>query len=86
MPKQQDLPGMSDRKLKDLHECAEEYAEKRDERQAIGLEEVALKARLLGLLKKHKLDHYEYEGVTIDRIMEEETVKVKIRKAKAEED
>lgn len=85
-PKQADLPGMSDRKLKDLHECAEEYADKRDARQEIGRKEVELKTRLLGLLKKHKLEHYEYEDVTIDLVHEEETVKVRIKKQKADDD
>ena len=85
-PKQEDLPGMSDRKLKDLHECAEEYAEKRDARQEIGREEVELKGRLLQLLKKHKLEHYEYEDVVVDLVHEEETVKVKIRKPKDQDE
>lgn len=85
-PKQEDLPGMSDRKLKDLHDCALEYAEKRDERQALLMEEVELKGKLLTLLKKHKMEHYEYEDVVIDLVHEEETVKVKIKRAKSEDE
>jgi CRISPR/Cas system CSM-associated protein Csm5 (group 7 of RAMP superfamily) len=84
-PKQERLPGVEN-KLKDLHECAMEYAEKRDERQAIGREEVALKAKLLGLMKKHKLDNYEYEDVSIEVVIEEETVKVKVKKHKDEDE
>ena len=77
--RQVELPGLENRKLKDLHETALTYAEKRDERQALLTEEVDLKQRLLTLLKKYKMDHYEYNGVTVDRVMEEETVRVRIK-------
>jgi hypothetical protein len=85
--KQDALPGMADRKLKDLHDCALEYAEARDERQAIGAREVELKGKLLDLMHKHKKEEYTYEDVHINIVHEEETVKVKIKKAKdGEED
>jgi hypothetical protein len=83
MARQKDLPGMTDRKIKDLHEKAEEYADVRDQRQALTPKEVALKAELLSLMKKHKLDKYAYNGVEVERITEEETVKVRIRKPDA---
>ena len=57
-PRQVDLPGMENRKLADLRECALEYAEKRDERTSLLQEEVELKQRLLGLMKKHGKEEY----------------------------
>lgn len=85
MARQADLPGLENRKLKDLHETALTYAEKRDERQALLAEEVDLKQRLLTLLKKYKMDHYEYNGVVVDRVMEQETVLVKVKSKDEEE-
>ena len=74
------LPGLEDAKIEALQTAAVEYAKIRDKRQKLTTEEVELKGSLLKLMKKHKRDHYEFEGVSIDVITEEETVKVKIRK------
>lgn len=84
--KQEALPGMADRKLKDLHDAAISYAEKRDERQQLLAEEVELKGKLLDLMHKHKKEEYTYEDVHISIVHEEETVKVKIKKAKESDD
>lgn len=84
--RQQDLPGLADRKLKDLHEACLDYVEKRDARMEILKEEVDLKDRIKKLLKKHKLEHYEYDGVSADLVVEEETVKVHAPKKKLEEE
>jgi cation transport regulator ChaB len=84
--KQEELPGMEERIIKDLHECAIEYAEARDRRQEIGREEVELKTRLLALMKKHQKEAYEFQGVRITIVHEEETVKVKITKPKEAEE
>ena len=81
MAKQAELPGI-ERKLKDLHDCALEYAEKRDARQALLAEEVDLKVKLLALMKKYKKETYEYNGVSIQVVHEEETVKVRIKEKK----
>lgn len=83
--KQTDLPGMTDRKLKDIHEAAERYVDVRDQRQALTPKEVALKAELLGLMKKHRLDRYSFDGLEVERVTEEETVKVRLRTPKEEE-
>jgi hypothetical protein len=83
--KQDRIPGIEN-KLQDLHDAALSYADKRDERQACLLEEVALKQTLLGMMKKHKLEHYEYEDVNIDIVHEEETVKVRVKHAKKDEE
>lgn len=82
--KQARLPG-TEGKITELQETAMEYAEKRDERQAIGKEEVDLKGKLLSLMKRHKLTEYKYGGVEISVIVEEETVKVRIKKESDEE-
>jgi len=84
--RQKRLPGMADAKLEALHNTALDYAEVRDKRQELTKEEVDLKGKLLTLLHKHKKDHYEYNGVTIDLIAEKETVRVRVKKAKADDD
>lgn len=84
--RQKRLPGMADAKLEALHNAALDYAEVRDKRQELTKEEVNLKGTLLTLMHKHKKDHYEYNGVTIDLVTEQETVKVRIAKAKVDSD
>ena len=77
---------MADAKLEALHDAALSYAEIRDQRQALTKQEVELKGSLLTLMHKHKKDHYEYNGVTIDLVAEQETVKVRVAKAKLDAD
>jgi len=81
-PRQARIPGTEDAMIKELQVAAEEYAEKRDARQAMLADEVALKGELLALMKKHKKEHYEYQGVEVTLVHEEESVKVKIHKVK----
>lgn len=84
-PKQKDLPGMSDRKLDDLSDTAHDYAKVRDSRMELSQEEGQLKAKLLTLMKKHRMKEYIYEDVEIRVVTEEESVKVRIRRQKEEE-
>ena len=84
--RQKRLPGMADAKLEALHNAALDYAEVRDKRQELTKEEVNLKGTLLTLMHKHKKDHYEYNGVTIDLVTEQETVKVRVAKVKVDSD
>lgn len=84
--RQKRLPGMADAKLEALHDAALSYAEIRDQRQALTKQEVELKGSLLTLMHKHNKDHYEYKGVTVDLVAEQETVKVRVKKAQADED
>jgi len=84
--RQKRLPGMADSKLEALHDAALSYAEIRDQRQALTKQEVELKGSLLTLMHKHKKDHYEYNGVTVDLVAEQETVKVRVKKAKVDDD
>lgn len=84
-PKQKDLPEMSDRKLDDLSDTAHDYAKVRDSRMELSQEEGQLKAKLLTLMKKHRMKEYIYEDVEIRVVTEEESVKVRIRRQKEEE-
>ena len=80
--KQADLPGMENREIKELNDAAEEYASIRDERQQLTVQEVGLKAKVLSLMHKRKMNDYVFNGIEIHVIMEEETVKVKVPKKK----
>lgn len=80
--KQADLPGMENREIKELNDAAEEYASIRDERQQLTVQEIGLKAKVLGLMHKRKMNDYVFNGIEIHVIMEEETVKVKVPKKK----
>ena len=84
--KQADLPGMENREVKELNEAALEYAEIRDQRQQLTLQEVGLKAKVLNLMHKRKMSDYVFEGIEIHVVLEEETVKVKVPKKKEPED
>lgn len=77
--RQERLPGTGDAKLADLHKAALDYADIRDQRQALTNEEVELKGRLLELMHKHKKEEYVYEDVSIRVVHEEENVKVRIK-------
>jgi hypothetical protein len=77
---------MDDAKIAPLHEAATKYAGIRDRRQLLTTEEVECKSDLLKLMKKHEKTHYEHDGVVVDLVVEEETVKVKIKKPKDDDD
>ncbi len=77
----QDLPGMEDRRIAELHTAAQEYVRIRDARMQLNAEEIDLKAKLKGLMKKHKKEEYNCEGVEIRIVhIDEEDVKVKVAK------
>lgn len=79
--KQEALPGLEDRTVDDLHQKALEYASTRDSRMELLQTEVRLKGELLELMKKHKRDTYECEGVEISIVHGEDTIKVKVHRA-----
>lgn len=83
-PKQKELPGMENRAIQPLQEAAQEYAEIRDERMALGERESTLKTKVIGLMHEHGKTRYAYDGVTIT-LAAEETVKVKVKKPKQED-
>ena len=78
--RQRRLPGVDDPKIESIHNAAMDYAEIRDERQGLTKREVDLKDKLHNLMKEHGLKTYKYGGVFVELVVEEETVKVRIRK------
>lgn len=80
-PKSQALPGMSDRAIKPLEDAAQDYARIRDERIELNASEANLKSAVLALMKKHGKTVYQHDGITITVIAEEETVKVRVKRA-----
>jgi|SRR5215472_10475696 len=77
--RQQDLPGMTERKLADLHEAALHFEELREERDKA-------KTHVFDLMHQHKIEHYKYNGVEITLTHEQkENVRVKV-KAHSNED
>jgi len=86
MSQPQRLPGMEDSAVEELEDAAREYATIRDERQKLTLHESELKAKLLRLMKDGKRSLYERDGVKIELVVEEETVKVRVKKEREEGD
>jgi hypothetical protein len=73
---------MQDEVLEDIQAAALEYVEHRDERMKALKDEVELKQRLLGLMKRHRKTEYIHDGIEVRVETEEETVKVKVKKPK----
>jgi lipase chaperone LimK len=85
--KQEALPGMEDMaQIPELDEAATEYAAIRDERMKLTGEEVEKRSELHELMRKHEKMKYSYEGISIERIPGEESIKVKVRKEKSDEE
>ena len=61
-----------------LHDAAVAYAGVRDERIAASKIEIEHKERVLDLMTKHKLEHYEVSGVLIDVVPTDMKLKVRI--------
>lgn len=85
-PRQQRLPGTGDAKLSDLHNAALDYADIRDQRQALTASEVELKGKLKDLMHKYKKEEYVYAGVSVTLVHEQENVKVRVKKESDDED
>lgn len=84
-PRPQRLPGMEDAKIAELENKALDYADIRDERIKLSVQEGDLKKELLTLMKARKLEHYAHGSVTIDIVHESENVKVKVKAQSTEE-
>lgn len=80
-PRQQRIPGTEDAKIDALEEIAEDYAAIRDKRQLLTTQEVDLKGKVLDLMKANNKEHYRRNGVEITIVHEDETVKVRVKKA-----
>lgn len=79
---------METRQIPDLHNKALEYVSVRDERMDLTKQEAQLKDELTVLMKKHKRENYNCEGVeiTFEIEPEKETVKVKVHKSKEDKE
>jgi hypothetical protein len=76
---------MEDPAIEELQEAALAYAAVRDRRQKLTAREAELKQTLLTLMRYHEKQIYSYDGVEIERVSEEETVKVRVRKTEPDE-
>jgi hypothetical protein len=80
-PRQQRIPGTEDAKIDALEDAAQDYAAKRDQRMQLTIQESDLKMTLLRLMKENKKETYQRDGVEINIVHEEETVRVRIGKS-----
>ncbi len=85
-PEQADLPGTEDSAIKPLESAAKRYAQIRDERIELNVEEAKLKASLIVLMHKHGKTVYRRHGIEISLVPEAENVKVKIKKGDEDAD
>ncbi len=74
------LPGTEDPAIEELEGLAEEYAEFRDKRMAMGEEEVKLKKELLEEMHKHNKVKYFHAGISIEVVNSMDKVRVRIKK------
>lgn len=78
LPRQQQLPGVEDRKIAAIENLAMDYAEIRDQRQELNKEEAKLKQGLIDLMHSKKLKEYKRGNISVKLKIEEETVKVRV--------
>lgn len=76
---QKPLPGMEDKRIKELDVAIEKYKDARDERMEATQAEVEAKKKLMGLMKEHKMTVYRSADAELQAeiVVEEEGVKVK---------
>lgn len=85
-PKAQTLIGMEDSAIQPLEDVAEQYADIRDQRILLNKEESDLKATTIKLMRKLGKTIYRRNGVLIQIVDGDVSVKVKIAKPKDEDD
>ena len=85
-PRTATLPGMEDHAIPELEAIAQQYADIRDQRIELTLQERGLKSDAIAAMHKHGRTAYEHDGVTIRLVPGEEEIKVKVRIAKEDED
>jgi len=79
-PRQARLPQMEDPQIEELEAGAESYAVVRDRRMELTKQETGLKTELLGMMKKHGKTSYVHDGYDIKVVVENEKLKVRIKK------
>jgi hypothetical protein len=85
-PRAAALPGLEDHAIKPLEDCAEAYANIRDERMALTIRERDLKVATLKLMRKYDKTIYRHAGVEIVLVTGEDDVKVKVKRAEDEDE
>lgn len=83
---QKRLPGVEDPEIEDLVAAAEAYVIIRDKRMKLTPLESEAKVAVLEAMHKHKRKKYVHDGIEIEVIAEEETVKVRVKKDDDEEE
>lgn len=78
-PRTGSLPGLEDHAIRALDNAAAEYADIRDQRMALTNQEVDLKSRALKLMKKYGKTTYKHNGVSIEIVAGDESIKVKVK-------
>lgn len=78
-PRTGSLPGLEDHAIKALDNAAAEYADIRDQRMALTNQEVDLKSRAMKLMKKYGKTTYKHNGVSIEIVPGDESIKVKVK-------
>ena len=78
IPRQNQLPTMENAAIKAIEDAAYDYAEIRDQRQALTAQEVSLKTELLLLMHKEGKTEYRRNGIYVKVEVEKEKVKVRV--------
>lgn len=78
-PRSGSLPGMEDHAIRALDNAAAEYADIRDQRMALTTQETDLKSRALKLMKKYGKTTYKHNGVSIEIVAGDESIKVRVK-------
>lgn len=78
-PRTGSLPGMEDHAIKALDLVAADYADIRDSRMDLTRQEVDLKSRALKLMKKYGKTTYKHNGVSIEIVAGDESIKVRVK-------
>ena len=78
IPRQKSLPGMGDAKIAAIENLAFDYAEIRDERQALTSREVELKTKLIEAMHKAGKTEYKRGNISVSLTVEKEKIKVKV--------
>ena len=84
-PKQGHLEGMEPPSIKEIDDASDDYVSKRNAWQERHGPMMEARAILQGLLKKHKLRRYEYDGKLVE-IATNEVVKVRSKPASPDDD
>jgi len=85
-PRQARLPEMDDPAIDGLNALAEDYAAIRDKRMGLTKAEKGLKEQILTAMHTNHKTSYNFQGVSIQVVAENEKVKVKVRKENGEDE